>query len=272
MIGAIIGDIVGSIYEFDNIKTKEFPLFGEDCEYTDDSVLTFAVADALLHSGDFSNFSEACRDYLYRYAEIFKDPMGGYGTRFIVWVASGGKEPYYSCGNGSAMRCSPVAYAANTLREAEDLAEQSAVVTHNHPEGIKGAKATAAATFLALHGTDKDLIRDYIAEEYYPQIRNMSTMSIRPHYHFESTCQETVPQAFVAFYEAENFEDAIRNGISLGGDSDTLCAITGAIAGAYFGVPDNIRNKAISYLPEMLKDVLHDFEMKYPGIPENRNA
>ncbi|MDR1615776.1 MAG: ADP-ribosylglycohydrolase family protein [Syntrophomonadaceae bacterium] len=253
MIGAIIGDIVGSVYEWNNIKTKEFPLFREDCFFTDDTVMTAAVAEGLMKGGKPDDFIDAMKKYGRRY------PDAGYGTRFGFWLFSDTREPYNSFGNGSAMRVSPVARQARTLGEAEKYAEISAAVTHNHPEGIKGAQATAAAIFLAGTGGSKAEIKAYIESKYrYDLSRTLD--EIRPGYYFNESCQGTVPEAIIAFLESTDFEDGIRNAVSLGGDSDTLAAITGSIGGAAYGVPENIRKSALKVLDEQLIEIILAFE------------
>ena len=223
MLGAIIGDIVGSVYEWDNIKTKDFPLFSEKGSFTDDTVMTIAVADALMKGGTPDEFIDSMKEIGRQY------PNSGYGGGFSNWLFSDDREPYNSWGNGSAMRVSPCGWVAKSLDEAEALAEKSASVTHNHPEGIKGAQATAAAIYLARTGTKKDKIKEYIESNYGYDLRR-TLDEIRPVYRFNESCQETVPEAIIAFLESTDFEDAFRNAISLGGDSDTLAAITGSIA------------------------------------------
>jgi len=251
MLGTIIGDIIGSVYEWDNIKTKDFPLFSEKCFFTDDTVMTVAVADALLNGGAADNFIDSMK----RIGRFYPD--SGYGGHFSNWVQSDEREPYNSYGNGSAMRVSPCGWYAESLNEAETLAEVSAAVTHNHPEGIKGAKAVAAAIYLArtFPGSGKTEIKEYI-ESTYGYNLNRTLGEIRPVYKFNETCQETVPEAIIAYLESNSFEDAIRNAISLGGDSDTLAAITGSIAEAAYGIPSIIRTKAFSFLDNMLSAVI----------------
>jgi ADP-ribosylglycohydrolase len=249
MIGAIVGDIVGSIYEFNNIKTKEFQLFGKDCFFTDDTVMTLAVADALLAGGKPDDFIDSMK----RLGNLY--PYSGYGGRFRVWLFSDSREPYNSYGNGSAMRVSPCAWIADSLAEAEALAARSAVVTHDHAEGIKGAQATAAAIYLARTGAGKTDIKSRIEGEYgYDLSRTLD--EIRPTYNFNETCQKTVPEAIIAFLESDGFEDAVRNAISLGGDSDTLAAITGSIAEAAYGVPNAIAAEALSFLDDALLSMI----------------
>lgn len=249
MFGAIIGDIVGSVYEWHNIKTKDFLLFREDCFFTDDTVMTVAVAEALRSGGKPDDFIDAMK----KYGRLY--PNAGYGGRFGRWLFSNDREAYNSWGNGSAMRVSPVGWFYVTLDEIEQAAKVCAAVTHNHPEGIKGAQATAAAIFLAQSGKSKAEIKAYV-ESTYDYNLNRTLDEIRPTYRFNESCQETVPEAIIAFLESVDFEDAIRNAISLGGDSDTLAAITGSIAEAAYGVPDEIMNKALGYLDERLLNIV----------------
>lgn len=266
MLGALVGDIVGSIYEFDNIKTKDFEFFGRGVEYTDDSILTVATAEWLLHGG-------LAGSYYFRYAKKYPCPMGSYGTMFVQWVHranSGVMQPYNSCGNGSGMRVSPVGWAF--LSEAETLAaaKASAECTHNHPEGIKGAQATALCIYLARHGSTPSEIRARIEADFGYDL-SLSVDEIRPRYSWQGldglvsggTCQGSVPQAITCALEAENFEDAVRNAVSIGGDSDTIGCITGGIAEALFGIPENIRERGMAYLPDELKKVVVEFESKF---------
>lgn len=270
MIGAIIGDIVGSIYEWDNIKTKEFPFFQEQCFFTDDTVMTVAVAEALLNGGERDDFIDAMK----KYGRLYPD--AGYGGRFDGWLFSDSREPYHSYGNGSAMRVSPVGFwvppdkeLTEALDIADALAARSAEVTHDHPEGIKGAQAVADAILLLRYqreeGTDieegKARLRRFIEEKYgYDLSRSLD--EIRPTYRFNETCQQTVPQAITAFLESGDFEDAVRNAISLGGDSDTLAAITGGVAEAAYGVPLWMRERMWAYLADPLREVLRRWERK----------
>lgn len=252
MIGAIIGDIVGSVYEWNNIKTKDFPLFGKGCFFTDDSVMTIAVAEGIMKGGSTEDFVTSMKKYGRMY------PDAGYGGRFGGWLISEDVKPYNSWGNGSAMRVSPAAWAFDTLSEVEKCAEISAAVTHNHPEGIKGAQATAASIFLARKGKAKAEIKAYIESNYGYNL-DRTVDEIRPGYRFNESCQKTVPEAIIAFLESVDFEDAVRNAISLGGDSDTLAAITGSIAEAAYGVPEDIKEKALSFLDEGLLEVYKRF-------------
>ncbi|MGR6835939.1 ADP-ribosylglycohydrolase family protein [Syntrophomonas erecta] len=252
MIGAIIGDIIGSVYEWNNIKTKDFPLFSPECCFTDDTVMTLAIAEGLMDGGTAAAFIQAMKKYGRMY------PDAGYGGRFGSWLFSEDIHPYNSWGNGSAMRVSPIAWMFDTLSEVEKYAEISAAVTHNHPEGIKGAQATAAAIFLARKGKSKAEIKDYIESKYgYNLSRTLD--EIRPGYGFNESCQETVPEAITAFLESVDFEDAIRNAISLGGDSDTLAAITGSIAEAAYNIPEEIKEKALAILDKPLLNVYGRF-------------
>ena len=262
MLGAIIGDIVGSIYEFDNIKTKNFNLFTNEMFFTDDTVMTIAIADAIINGAKPENFILSMKKWGCDYIDK------SYGHSFRRWLKSENSEPYNSWGNGSAMRVSPCGWVAKLsepfeegLKLTEDLAKKSAEVTHNHPEGIKGAQATAAAIFFMRLGKSKNAIeeyknklKDYIQNKYKYDL-NFTLNEIRPSYAFNESCQKTVPQAIVSFLESENFEDAIRNAISIGGDSDTLAAITGSIAEAAYGIPEDIKEKAISYLDNKIKEL-----------------
>lgn len=257
LLGAIIGDIVGSVYEWNNIKTKDFPIFTPKCFFTDDTVMTLAIAEGLMNGGNADAFIEAMKKYGHLY------PDAGYGGRFGNWLFSEDKSPYNSWGNGSAMRVSPVAWMFDTLSEVEEFAEASAAVTHNHPEGIKGAQATATAIFLARKGKSKDDIKAYIEFKYGYDL-NRTLDEIRPSYRFNESCQETVPEAIIAFLESVDFEDAIRNAISLGGDSDTLAAITGSIAEAAYPVPMEIKEKALAILDEPLLNIYRRFIEKLP--------
>lgn len=263
MIGAILGDIVGSIYEFDNIKTKEFELFDKECFFTDDSVMTIAIAEALMQYENIDEinideFKEKLIDVMHEIG--IKYPDCGYGGHFLMWILRNKREPYNSFGNGSAMRVSSVGWYAKSLKETELIAKVTAEVSHNHPEGIKGAVATAGAVFLARTGSTMDEIKQYISKYY---SIDFTIDEIRPLYDYDITCQGTVPQAMQAFFESESFEDAIRNAISIGGDSDTLAAITGAVAEAYYGIPDELKETALSYLDERLLDITERFEEKY---------
>lgn len=260
MLGAIIGDIVGSRFERHNHKSKDFDLFTDRCRFTDDTAMTVAVAKALLEcKGDYTELSDhtvRCMQEIGR-----KYPNAGYGQIFYLWLRHKNPGPYRSYGNGSAMRVSPVAYVAKTGKECIQLAKAVTQVSHDHPEGIKGAEAAALATWGALNGATKSMIQKRIEDQYY--ILDFAIDEIRPKYRFDASCQGSVPQAIEAFLESENFEDTIRIAVSLGGDSDTIAAIAGGIAGAYYGVPNDLRLKAIEYLPAEFIDILEDFEKNY---------
>lgn len=261
MLGAIIGDIVGSRFEWDNYKAKDFEFLTNDCFFTDDSVMSLALCEALLESKpDFSDLREQAVAKMRAFGDAYPD--AGYGRTFSCWLYFGDPQPYNSYGNGSAMRVSGVVYAANTMEQVKQLSLMVTDVTHNHPEGIKGAEATAVAAFMAKQGADMQAIRDYIDANYYPM--DFTLDGIRDSYMFNETCQNTVPQALMAFFESTSYEDAIRNAISIGGDSDTLAAITGAVAECYYGIPQKLREQGISYLDKRLLGVLRTFEEKYP--------
>ena len=253
MIGAIIGDIAGSRFEFNNYRHKDFELFTPECMVTDDSMMTLAVGKAIMESKP--DWSDLGRNAVKTMQQVGRPYPGcGYGGRFMEWMYSDNPQPYNSFGNGAAMRVSACGLAARTLNEAKALSKAVTEVTHNHPEGLKGAEATAVAVFMARNGAGREEIREVIDREYYPMTFTLD--EIRPTYWFNETCQDTVPQALQAFFESTDFEDAIRCAVSVGGDSDTLAAITGSIAEAYYGVPEEIRCKAIEYLDEGLSGIL----------------
>lgn len=256
MKGAIIGDIVGSIYEFDNLKSKNFELFKPECEFTDDSVLTVAVAEALLNFNpdDEENFKENLIDIFHKYGELYPDV--GYGGHYLSWVEHKHREPYNSCGNGSAMRTSAVGWYAKSIEECERIAKLCAEITHNHPDGIAGAQATAGVVFLARNGASKDELKSYM-EKYYPV--DFTVDEIRPIYEYEIINKTTVPQAFRCFYEATDFEDTIRNAISIGGDSDTVAAIAGSMAEAFFSIPEDMAETGMSYLDNYMSEIIEEF-------------
>ncbi|HIX44768.1 MAG TPA: ADP-ribosylglycohydrolase family protein [Candidatus Barnesiella excrementipullorum] len=259
MIGAIIGDIVGSVYEFDNIRTKDFPLFTSEKDYTDDSILTIATADWLLHGGSPER-------YYWGYAIRHPYPMGSYGEGFVSWVKRAqrglGLAPYNSCGNGSAMRVGPVGWAFDTEEEILEAARVSAACTHNHPEGIKGAQAVALCIFMARKEESKESIRRAVEAKYGYDL-GFTCDEIRPSYTWGATCQDTVPQSIRAFIDGTDFEDCIRNAVSIGGDSDTLACITGSIAEAFYGVPCDMADKAMTYLSDDLRNMMSEFEVHY---------
>lgn len=256
MIGAIIGDIVGSVYEFDNHRSKDFPLFDGKRFFTDDTVMTLAVGKAIkeFKNGDSVDLSEAAVKNMQKLGRPY--PGCGYGGRFFGWMYSDNPKPYNSFGNGAAMRVSAAGLAAETEGEAKRLSMAVTEVSHNHPEGIKGAEAVALAVYWAKKGMDKSIIGTRINDMYYDL--NFTLDGIRETYRFNETCQNTVPQAIKAFLESVDFEDAIRNAISVGGDSDTLAAITGSIAEAYYGVPRPLEQTALTYLDNNLKAVYNE--------------
>ena len=273
MLGAIIGDTVGSAYEFQNTKDYNFTLFLGNSAYTDDSVMTMAVANWLLK--DKKHSYQELEDIMIMFAEKYPCPMGGYGGGFYTWLfeseglynfddrygsapyeSKTGRHPYGSWGNGSAMRVSAVGWFFDTLEETERVAAISSAITHNHPEGIKGAQATAAAIWLARNGKDKEEIRDYL-EKTYGYDLHKTYAYWHPIYHWESSCQGTVPQAIIAFLDSTDFEDAIRKAVSLGGDSDTLACITGGIAEAYYKeIPKYMAERTMRIFPQIFNDVL----------------
>lgn len=264
MYGAILGDIIGSPYEFDmGSKTKEFPLFSKRSTFTDDSVMTIAVAEAFLGVPDDDEvIRKRLIDAMQKYGALY--PHAGYGLRFSDWLDSEAPMPYNSWGNGSAMRVSAVAWLYNDLETVRHMARLSAEVTHNHPEGIKGAEATASAIFLARTGYTKDRIRQYIENEFSYAL-NRTCDEIRPTYHHVESCMETVPEAITAFLEGDSFEDVIRTAVSLGGDCDTLTCIAGSIAEAFYGVSDDLKKECMSRLPQDLLEVLIRFDLCLKG-------
>ena len=258
MYGAILGDIIGSPYEFDmGDKTKDFPLFSEESYFTDDTVMTIAVAEAFMDAPDDENtirqrLIHSMQKWGHRY------PGAGYGVRFCGWLESNDPQPYNSWGNGSAMRVAPVAWLYNDLDTVRRMARISADVTHNHPEGIKGAEATAAAIFLGRTGHSKAEIKAYIEEEFHYDL-NRTCDEIRPSYYHVESCQETVPEAITAFLEGDSFEDVIRTAVSLGGDCDTLTCIAGSIAEGFYGVPEELKRECRDRLSDDLRESLDSF-------------
>lgn len=254
MTGAIAGDIIGSVYEFDNIKTTDFPLFTNESDYTDDTIMTVAVTDWLLNGGDLAKVMQ-------RYGREYPYPTGGYGGRFSGWLREKDPLPYNSWGNGSAMRVSAVGWMFDSLEKTLEVAKETAVVTHNHPEGIKGAQATAAAIYLARTGKSKQDIKLYI-ETTFSYDLGRTCDEIRPFYRFNESCQGTVPEAIIAFLDSSDFENAIRLAVSLGGDSDTLACITGGIAEAFYGIPEDIERQVYDKLPGTFQKVIKEFKNK----------
>ena len=262
MLGAIAGDVIGSVYEHRRIKTTEFPLFGRNSTFTDDTVMTVGVAYAILEGIDYAvSFRLFGRRY----------PNAGYGGAFFGWLFEDGAKPYNSWGNGSAMRVCPVGWAFGTTERVLDEAKRSAEVSHNHPEGIKGAQATALAVFLARNGESKATIRGEIARRFgYDLSRTID--QIRPSYRFDVSCQGSVPEALIAFLESQDYESAVRKAVSLGGDSDTLACIAGGIAQAFYGqIPEEIVRSVRARLPGELLEVVDRFREMYPPAVEHYN-
>lgn len=260
MYGAILGDIIGSPFEFDRgDKTKNFKLFSRRSHFTDDSVMTLAVCEALLKVGQDATVKEI-EDAVITSMQSWgrRYPHEGYGGYFRCWLTARHPEPYNSFGNGSAMRVSAAGWLYDSLEKTRVVAKATANVTHNHPEGIKGAEATASAIFMARNGSSKEEIKKYIENEFHYDL-NRTLDEIRPSFHMDETCQKTVPEAIIAFLEARDFEDAIRNAVSLGGDTDTLGAITGSIAEAYFGVPETLISECRNRINKDMRDVVDAF-------------
>ncbi len=260
MYGAILGDMIGSPYEFDRgKKTKDFPFFDREATFTDDSVMSIAVAEALMSAigsgviDDEAATKDLIIDMMHKWGHRY--PNAGYGGRFYHWLADSDREPYNSWGNGSAMRVSSAGWLFDDLETTRKVARWTADVTHNHPEGVKGAEATAAAIWMARNGHSKDEIRDFIVSEIGYDLSRICD-EIRPEYHHVESCQETVPEAITAFLEGIDFEDVIRTAVSLGGDCDTLTCIAGSIAEAFYGVPDDLKAECEKRLPADLKEVL----------------
>ena len=268
MIGAMIGDIVGSRFEFHNYLGKDFELLTPRCRFTDDTVMTCAVAQGLMDSkADFSDLSEKTAAAMQRIGRQF--PNCGYGARFIRWMFSDDPQPYNSCGNGSAMRVSPAGFAARDVEEAKRLSAAVTCISHDHPEGMKGAEATAVAIVLARQGKTKEEIRAEM-EKYYALDMTVDDYRRAWDGHGREICQISVPQALVCFFEGESYEDVIRSCISIGGDSDTIAAIAGGIAEAYYGVPEALREQARRFLPRRLLTITDEFENWLKE--ENRNG
>ena len=265
MLGAIFGDIVGSVYEFNNTNNYNFPLLSDRSRLTDDSLMTLAVAKALMET--WGQPDDAIRAALVREMRDFgrRYPDGGYGGRFRQWLAADDPQPYGSFGNGSAMRVSPAGWLYGTMEETLHAAKLTAEVTHNHPEGIKGAQAIAAGIFLARSGQDKDAIPEYITGNFgYDLTRTLD--EIRPTYGFYEICQKSVPEAIRAFYEGTDYEDVIRKAVVLGGDSDTIACMAGAIAEAYYGMPEAFRKETLNRMDAFQRSVAQDFHAFCGGI------
>jgi ADP-ribosylglycohydrolase len=258
--------VIGSVHERARTKTKEFPLFVAESTFTDDTVLTVAVAESLLRPRDYV---DALHDYFHAYPNV------GYGFTFFQWCVCEGRAPYNSWGNGSAMRVSAVAYARDTLEDVLEEAKRSAEVTHNHEHGIRGAQATAAAIFLARTGSSKEQIRRY-TKETFDYFLDETLADLRPTYPFDVSCQGSVPQSIIAFLESNSYEDAVRNAISLGGDADTMACIAGGIAEAFYGgVPEDIRVRTLALLDQRLRGVVEEFVGRFViglHLPQARTA
>lgn len=263
MLGAIIGDIAGSRFEWNNNRSKDFNFFDDKCEFTDDSVMSIAVAWAILQCrGDWRQLGAKTVRCMQELGIRF--PFCGYGSMFMEWIMSTNPQPYGSYGNGAAMRVSPCAFAAGSLEEAIELSKKVTQVTHDHPEGIRGAEATTVAVWMAKDGRSIDEIKQYICDHYYSI--DFTLDEIRDTYTFNESCMGTVPQALEAFFESTGFEDAIRNAVSIGGDSDTIAAITGGVAEAYYGIPSGFGMSALAYLDEDLIRIITAFEKRYPRV------
>ena len=267
MYGAILGDIIGSPYEFDRgSKTKDFPLFSRYSEFTDDTVMTIAVADAFLPvqpEMEDDTILQRVVAKMQKYGRMY--PHAGYGSRFRHWLRDRHPQPYNSWGNGSAMRVSSIGWLYKDLETVRRMARLSAEVTHNHPEGIKGAEATASAIFLARTGSTKAEIKAYIAENFHYDL-SRTCDEIRPSYRHVESCQETVPEAIAAFLEGQSFKDVIRTAVSLGGDCDTLTCIAGSMAEAFYGVPEELKAECRNRLPEDLLEVLQQFDAQLLAV------
>ena len=261
MIGSIIGDIAGSTYEFTGNKNPCVELFPRGSSFTDDTVMMVATADAILHGG---GYGESFR----RYGEKYPYPMGGYGTRFSCWLREENPQPYGSWGNGAAMRVAPIGWAFDSLEDAMNEAKKSAIVSHDHPEGIKGAESMVAAIWMARHGKSKEEIREFI-ESHFGYDLSRSIPEIRSHYGFDESCQGTVPEALSAFLQSDGYEEAIRTAISLGGDADTLACITGGVAEAFYSeIPCGFISQAEEILPMELLQIVKKFRTKF-GLRES---
>lgn len=259
ILGAIIGDMIGRPYEFrqNRQKTKDFPLFSQASQPSDDSVLTVANMQWMLGA----NLESAMLHWCHKY------PKAGYGGMFRKWLVDKDRHPYNSLGNGSAMRVSPVAWVAQSLEDCLTLAAASASVTHNHPEGIKGAQATAAAIYMARTGKSKEEIKEYIQNKFEYNL-DRKVDEIRPSYHFDSTCPGSVPEAIICFLEGDSYEDTVRNAVSLGGDTDTQAAIAGSIAEAFYGIPQEIQDEALKIIPKDMLEVIEEFSEKYQSTEQ----
>ncbi len=261
MYGAILGDIIGSPYEFDGgNKTKDFPLFCDDSNFTDDSVMTIAVCDGILKAGlcaDEREMKKSMISSMHFWGQ--KYPHAGYGERFSKWILNKSTEPYGSYGNGSAMRVSSAGWLFETLERTREVARWSSEVTHSHPEGVKGAESIASVIWMARTGSSKKSIKDFVTKEFgYDLSRTCD--EIRPGYYFQESCQKTCPEAIIAFLEGNDFEDVLRTAVSLGGDCDTLTDIACSMAEAFYGMPENLYKKCMDYTMSDMHDVMNEFE------------
>ena len=268
MIGAILGDIVGSPYEFHNIKKENFPLIQQKSRYTDDTVMTLAVVRSLMdgYGKTDEEIMEILITNMKKYGRMFPD--AGYGGMFYKWLMTEETKPYNSFGNGSAMRVSSVGWLYPTMEETLHMAALTAGVTHNHPEGIKGAQAIAAAIYLARTGADKEEIMDYVRRNFMYNL-DFTMDEIRPGYHFDVTCQGSVPQAIRAFYEGSDYESTLRKAVSIGGDSDTISCMAGGIAEAYYGMPEMLKEECLDILPKELRKIAEEFTKTQKALPLN---
>ena len=259
MLGAIIGDIVGSRFEWSNYKAKDFELFSPECKYTDDTVMTVAIAKAILEAkSDYSDLTENSIYFMRQLGRKYKE--AGYGYHFFCWLFKENPEPYNSWGNGAAMRISSVGYIAKSIEEVKKLSKTVTEVTHNHPEGLKGAEAMAVAIYMARNGKTKEEIKQYMHDNYYKF--DVTVEDLQKYYEYDISTQGSVPPALECFYESTDFEDCIRNAISIGGDSDTIGAIVGGLAEAYYGIPEKIKNSALGYLPDEFIEIINEFYKK----------
>ena len=260
MLGTLIGDTAGSRFEWKNHRSKEFELLADTCSLTDDSIMTLAIAKAILNSKeDHSDLAALAVRYMQQLGRLY--PYAGYGGSFARWLKDPNPKPYNSYGNGAAMRVSPCGFAAKSMEDARRMARTVTNVTHNHPESIKAAEAVSAAVFMARTGSSLPEIRDYIEKNYYKI--DFTLDGIRESYAFDVSCQGSVPQAFAALFESTGFEDAIRNAVSIGGDSDTIAAIAGGMAEAYYGIPEELRRRELMFMDKAQLDILNAFEARY---------
>ncbi len=270
MYGAIFGDIIGSRFEFDRGgKTKDFELFTRQCNWTDDSVMTIAIMEALMNAGkdaDVDTIHKECIRSMKKWGQRY--PNAGYGARFFNWVLTDDPEPYGSFGNGSAMRVSAAGWIYDSVERTREVAKATAEVSHNHPEGIKGAECTAAVMFLARTGKSKEEIKKYVSREFAYDL-SKTVDELRPLHEHVEWCQDSLPKALASFFEGDSYEDVVRNAVSLGGDTDTLAAIAGAMADAMYGVPIGIITKGYDYLEDDMKDILNAFQDFLNGKPDD---